>query len=375
MDFFRRQEWDIVGRAWIWLGISLILIAVGLGTGVVKGLNYGIDFTGGSLMKFQFDRPLASTGLLDAEVVAKTRSMLEDYGLAKSQIQVAGGNQLLIRTQQMAEEEAGRQEAEIAQGLQELFGVQAGTASLLGRDMVGPVVGERLKSRAVWALVLGAILILIYIAIRYEFIFGVAGVAALIHDVCIVIGAMAVLRVELNTEFVAAVLTMVGYSINDSVVIFDRIRENMRLHRGRDFTSVINNSLLQTLSRSVNTSMTTLFGLIAIFLFGGPAIHAFALAMIVGVITGTYSSIFIASPLMMLWHKRRAARPAAARPAVAAAGGARPRVADTETVAAPQTSAAQEAVQRIRREAQEEKQEERRTRRKRKKDKRSRKRF
>ena len=376
MDFFRRQEWDIVGRAWIWLGLSLILIVGGLGTALVGGLNYGIDFTGGSLLKFQFDETLASSGLSDREVIAQTRALLADHGLATSQTQVSGGNQLLIRTPQMAEAEAARQEGEIAAGLQELFGAQAGAVSSLGREMVGPVVGRRLTNRALLALVLGSIFILIYIAIRYEFIFGVAGVVALIHDVCIVIGAMAVFRTELNTEFVAAILTMVGYSINDTIVIFDRIRENTRLHRGREFASVINSSLLQTLSRSINTSATTLFGLLALFFFGGPAIRPFALALIVGVTTGTYSSIFIASPLVVLWQKRRASRSASVtRPTPAAVGSTRGRPAGTESVAGPQDSAAQEAVQRLQQDAQAEKQEERRKRRGRKKEKSGRKRF
>ena len=377
MDFFRRQQWNIVGHIWVWYGISLVLILAGLGTVVIKGMNYGIDFTGGSLLKFQFDQPLVSGDIPAAQVIGKARAMLQQHGLAKSQIQVAGGNQLLIRTPQAEEAEAAQQQQQIQQSLQELFGQQAGTVSAVGRDMVGPVVGAHLRNAAILALILGSILILIYIAIRYEFVFGVAGVVALIHDVLIVIGVMALLQVELNTEFVAAILTMVGYSVNDSVVIFDRIRENMRLHRGREFASIVNASLLQTMTRSINTSMTTLLGLIAIFFFGGPAIHAFALALIVGVATGTYSSIFIAAPLVVLWQKRRrAAAPVVARrPAAVAAGGGGGKSVAAEPTPSSETSQVDEVIERTQRQTQEEKREQRRKRRKSKRDKGSRKRF
>ncbi len=371
MDFFRRQNWNIVGHVRLWFGISLLLILAGLGTAAVKGLNYGIDFTGGSLLKFQFDQPLVSDQLSTAQVIAQTRSVLQKHGLA-SQIQVAEGNQLLIRTAQVEEAEAARQEQTIAAELSQLFGEVGGSVESLGRDMVGPVVGERLRTQAIIALLLGSIFILIYIAIRYEFRFGVAAVAALVHDVLIVVGAMALLRTELNTEFVAAILTVIGYSVNDSVVIFDRIRENMRLHRGGNFVSIVNASLLQTMARSINTTMTTLFALIALFFFGGPAIHAFSLALIVGITTGAYSSIFIASPLVVLWERRRA--PVAAsvrRPAAAVRSGGEKSPAPVG-VSTTETTSAEQVMKRTQEQAQEEK---RRKRRERKKKKSSKRRF
>jgi len=369
VDFFRRQNWNIVGHTWLWFGISLVVIVTGLGTVAVKGLNYGIDFTGGSLLKFQFDQPLVSDQLSTAQVIAQTRSMLQKHGLAKSQIQVAEGNQLLIRTVQMEEAEAARQEQSIGEELSQLFGEAGGSVASLGRDMVGPVVGERLRTQAIIALLLGSIFILIYIAIRYEFRFGVAAVAALVHDVLIVVGAMALLRTELNTEFVAAVLTVIGYSVNDSVVIFDRIRENMRLHRGGNFVGIVNASLLQTMARSINTTLTTLFALIALFFFGGPAIHAFSLALIVGITTGAYSSIFIASPLVVLWERRRAPVAAAARrPAAATSGGGQSSPAPVGA-SGTETTSAEEVMKRTQEQAQEEKRDKRRKRKKRKSSK------
>ncbi|GAI50435.1 unnamed protein product, partial [marine sediment metagenome] len=246
-------------------------------------MNYGIDFTGGTLMKYGFERSLTDSQHSTADVVAQTWVMLDEYGLSKCQIQVSGTTELLIRTATQDEDTAAQQAEQVAGGLRELFGDRAGTPKVLGRDLVGPVVGERLRNTALLALILGAILILIYIAIRYEFRFGVAGVVAIVHDVLIVVGVMSLLGAELNSEFVAAILTVIGYSINDSVVIFDRIRENMRLYRGGLFAEIANTSLLQTMTRSINTTVTTLFALIALFFFGGPAIHAFSLALIVGI--------------------------------------------------------------------------------------------
>ena len=376
MDFFRRSNFDIIGRSKLWFIVSLIVIGAGLISWIGRGMNYGIDFTGGTLMKYGFERSLTDSQHSAADVVARTRVMLENYGLGKCQIQVSGTTELLIRTATKDEDAAAQQAEQVAGGLRELFGDRAGTVNVLGRDLVGPVVGERLRNTALLALILGAILILIYIAIRYEFRFGVAGVVALVHDILIVIGIMSLLGAELNSEFVAAILTIIGYSINDSVVIFDRIRENMRLYRGGRFADIVNTSLLQTMTRSINTTVTTLFALIALFFFGGPAIHAFSLALIVGIASGAYSSIFVASPFVVLWERRevtveqRRRRPAYVGAAASEGGRAPEQI--TEKKSGPEKVSSEEAIQQAREEAQEEKREERR---KRRGDKSSRRRF
>ncbi len=379
MDFFRRSNFDIIGRSKLWFIISLVVIVVGMASMVTKGMNYGIDFTGGTLMKYGFERSLTDSQHSTRDVVAQTRAMLVELGLSKCQIQVSGETELLIRTATQDETAAAQQAGQVAGGLQELFGDRAGAAKVLGRDLVGPVVGKRLRNTALLALIIGAILILIYIAIRYEFRFGVAGVVALIHDVLIVIGVMSLLGAELNSEFVAAILTIIGYSINDSVVIFDRIRENMRLYRGGLFADIVNTSLLQTMTRSINTTVTTLFALIALFFFGGPAIHAFSLALIVGIASGAYSSIFVASPFIVLWERREVtAEQRRRRPtyvgATASEGGRAPEPI-IEKESGPEKRSSKEAIQEAREEAQEEKREERRERRKRRGDKSSRRRF
>jgi len=371
LDFFRRSNFDIIGRSRLWFIISLIVIVAGLVSWATRGMNYGIDFTGGTLLKYQFERSLTSAEHSAANVVSQTRTMLEEYGLYKSQIQVSGGDELFIRTAAQNETEAAQQDEQVRQGLQELFGERAGNVKLLGRDLVGPVVGKHLRNTALWALVLGSALILLYIAIRYEFRFGVAGVVALIHDVLIVVGVMSLLRAELNSEFVAAILTIIGYSINDSVVIFDRIRENMRLYRGSPFADITNTSLLQTMTRSLNTTATTLFALVALFFFGGPAIHSFSLALIVGITSGAYSSIFIASPLVVAWGRGQVTVQQRRRPAyvgaAASKGGGAPAP-TTQKESEPEKVSSKQVIQQAKEEAQEEKREERRERRKRRGD-------
>jgi len=378
LDFFRRSNLDIIGRSKLWLIISLVVIVVGIASLVTRGMNYGIDFTGGTLMKYGFERSLTDSQHSAADVVARTRAMLVEYGLSKCQIQVSGETELLIRTATKDEDTAAQQAEQVAGGLRELFRDRAGAVNILGRDLVGPVVGKRLRNTAVLALIIGAILILIYIAIRYELRFGVAGVVAIVHDVLIVVGVMSLLGAELNSEFVAAILTIIGYSINDSVVIFDRIRENMRLYRGGRFADIVNTSLLQTMTRSINTTVTTLFALIALFFFGGPAIHAFSLALIVGIASGAYSSIFIASPIVVLWERgevttRERRRPAYVGASASEGGGAPKQI--TEKESEPEKKSSKEAIQQAREEAQEEKREERRERRKRRGDRSSRRRF
>jgi len=335
VDFFRRQNWDIIKYTWLWFTISGVVIAVGMGVWAVRGLNWGIDFTGGSLLRYQFERPLVTGPGEDIEVIRKTREMLESMGLGKSQIQVADNNQIFIRTPQVENDaEARERDRKIAAGLQELFGEQGGKLQTLGRETVGPVIGKMLTKSAIQALTLGIALILLYITIRYEFRFGVAAVLALIHDTAIVIGAMAILQTELNTWFVAALLTVLGYSINDTVIIFDRIRENRGIHRRAPLANVVNASLLQTMSRSINTVLTTLFTLIALFALGGATIKGFALALIVGIAAGCYSSIFTASPIVVAWYNladRRTSR---------APTGARVRTARVATESAPAVEAA-----------------------------------
>lgn len=379
MDFFRRQKWDIVGHSRLWFAISAIVIVIGMGTWAVRGLNWGIDFTGGSLLRYQFERPLVTEAGQAIEVTQQTRALLADMGLEGSQIQVAGDDEIYIRVPEVdTDAEAREQDAAIEAGLIGLFGERGGELESLGRETVGPVIGEMLRRSAIQALSIGIILILIYITVRYEFRFAIASVVALVHDTAILVGAMAILQTELNTWFVAALLTVLGYSINDTVVIFDRIRENRSIHRRAEMSEVVNASLLQTLARSINTAVTTLFTLIALYVLGGATIQGFALALIVGVAVGCYSSIFTASPFVCSWYaaaqaKRTGERSRSRRPAdVEAVTEAAVESAEPAQEAQGTRPSARDTMREAERAAQEEKRRQRRERRKKRKDKRDR---
>ncbi len=331
MDFFSRQNWNIIKYTWLWLSLSILMILVGMGFVVFRGLNWGIDFTGGSLLQYQFENPIASEPGEDIEVVRQTREMLTEMGLGKSQIQVADNDQIYIRTPQVENDtEARSQDQAISAKLTEMFGERGGKLESLGRQTVGPVIGQMLTRSALQALALGSLLILIYITVRYEFRFAVVSILSLLHDMFVLVGIMAILQIELDSWFVAAILTILGYSINDTVVIFDRIRENRSIHRRAPLGAIANASLLQTMARSINTGLTAIFTLSALYFLGGSTIQGFSLSLIIGIAAGAYSSVFNAAPLVVVWHnisERQAGRvrdeaPARrARPAAATAVG------------------------------------------------------
>ncbi|MGI5816699.1 MAG: protein translocase subunit SecF [Armatimonadota bacterium] len=381
MDFFHRRNWDIVKYSWLWFTISGILILTGMGFWAVRGLNWGIDFTGGSLLQYRFERPLVTTAGEDIEVIAQTRQFLVEMGLGMSQIQVADNDQIFIRTPEVENDEEARQrDLAIEAKLVEVFGDRGGDVESLGRQTVGPVIGEMLTRSAIEALTLGVILILIYITVRYEFRFAVASVIALLQDTTLLLGALAVVQTELNSWLVAAILTVIGYSINDTVIILDRIRENRSLHRRAPLESVVNASLLQTMARSINTGLTTIFTLMALYLLGGATIEGFALALIIGIAAGGYSSIFTASPIVVTWYRladqrggrARSGAPsrarAASRASVAAATGAESEEVEGQQ---PARRSMRDTMKEAERVAQEEKRRKRRERRKKDTDGRS----
>jgi preprotein translocase subunit SecF len=325
VDFFRRQRWDIIGKSWLWFALSGIILFAGVAAWGIHGLNYGIDFRGGSLVRYQLDKPIAKTPDEEEKAVKQLREAMASIGIAQAEIQVAGGNGILVRTDKVANDEEAQQRDDAIRGkIEELYGAQYGPVQALGRETVGPVIGQEMRWTALKAVVIGEALILLWIAIRYEFKFGIAAILALAHDVVATTGIMALLHVELNSWFVAVLLTVVGYSVNDTVVIFDRIRENRGRHRHAPFAPIVNASLLETMARSLNTVLTVVYTLLALLFFGGPVIHGFALAMLIGVSFGCYSSIFIAAPLVV-WFERlgqkRAGVTVSSRPIMATAGG------------------------------------------------------
>jgi len=286
---------DFVGRRKFAFGLSIILILVSVGTFLVQGLNLGIDFRGGVLIEVETEGPAN---------IPELRRALGGLGLGEIQVQEFGApNDILIRVQQQEGGEDAQQEAITV--IKEALGDAA--KEYRRTESVGPTIGAELIKAAILAVSLALGAILIYIWFRFEWQFGVGAVIALSHDVITTIGLFAVTQLEFNLATVAAVLTIAGYSINDTVVIYDRVREELRRYKKLPIPDLLNLAANRTLSRTFLTSVTTLIALIALAVFGGPIIRDFSLAMIWGVLIGTYSSIFVAVPALLLLNLSRSA--------------------------------------------------------------------
>lgn len=291
-------KFDIAGRAKVWFVISLLIIIPGLFSMVTRGFNFGIDFTGGTIIDLKFE---------NAVEISKVRDSLRPFGLDGATIQLSGDSSdvasstnVMIRTVDLEE----NQRKEVMAGIRS----SVGNFEVLREEKVGATIGSELIFNAVMALVISWVLIILYIAYRFEFKFGVAAIGALIHDILIVLAIFSFTQKQIDSSFVAALLTIVGYSINDTIVIFDRIRENLKLHfrRGANLADIVNRSVYQTLTRSFYTVFTCLFTTLALYFFGGDTTKDFAFALTIGFISGCYSSIFIAGPLWLTlrnWKK------------------------------------------------------------------------
>ena len=268
--------------------LSLVFIVIALGSLVVRGLNLGIDFTGGTLVE---------VGFPTAVELPSVRERLSSEGFDDAVVQHFGTSRdVLIRL-------APRADIESAELSDRAFNAMLNldsSADLRRVEFVGPQVGDELTEDGGLAMLYALIGILIYVGLRFEYRFAVGAVIALIHDVIITIGIFSVLQVEFDLPVLAAVLAVIGYSLNDTIVVYDRIRENFRKRRKGDSQAIINTSLNQTLSRTLVTSMTTLLVLLSLFFFGGEIIHGFALALIIGVVIGTYSSVYVAGSAILM---------------------------------------------------------------------------
>ncbi len=273
---------QIIQKRKIFYIISLLIIIPGLVSLVFQGLNQGIDFKGGSILHVKMSSSVTS---------AEVRSVLSDFDLDRSEVQKSG-DEFYVRTEVLTQEKTN----EIMGALKTEFE----QVTFLSSDTVGATIGSELTRNAFLALGIAAVLMLLYITIRFEWTFGVAAVLAIIHNVLVVLGVFSIMQWEINTAFIAAILTVIGYSINDTIVIFDRVRENMKRTKRQDYEELLNKSITQTLNRSINTVLTSAFTLVALLLLGGATIKFFVAAMLIGFVVGAYSSIFIASPL---WYE------------------------------------------------------------------------
>jgi preprotein translocase subunit SecF len=301
LQIFVNARYDFVGkRRWFYFASLAAVVVSLISIAAHRGLNYGIDFTGGALVQVRYDKPVT---------VAQVRQGLDELKLGSAVIQQFGDvREYLIRLP-----ETEQKAAEISSRIQAALGKAAGAQIEIRRlEFVGPQVGRDLQLQALYAVLAGMIGILIYVAIRFDFRGGVISIAALAHDVIVTLGAISLTNREMSLPVLAALLTIVGYSINDTIVVFDRIRENRGrgLRRGQSVADLVNNAINQTLSRTILTSFTTFLSALVLFLFGGEVLHDFAFALVVGVVTGTYSSVAAATLVMdwELWSSKKATK-------------------------------------------------------------------
>lgn len=287
-----------IKRRKIFYLISIMAVLPGLISLALQGLNLGIDFTSGSIVEIRFEK---------AAQVEQVREIVKNEGFEAGRIQQSGDRDFLIRTTKLTQDDSKK--------LMDSFTGKIGKVELLRNEYVDPIISTELFWRALGALAIASVLMVIYITFRFEFKQGIAAIIALLHDTLLVIGIFSLFRIEVDSAFIAAILTIIGYSINDTIIIFDRIRENLRMQKkGQSLEDLVNLSIWQTLARSINTVLTVMFVLLALYFLGGATVKTFVLAMLIGVASGAYSSIFNASPIwvdLRLMDKKDKARAAA----------------------------------------------------------------
>ncbi len=289
MELFKQTKTiNFMGKSKIAIAISIILVLASWGILATKGLNYGIDFAGGTIVQVKYEGPAP------IDKIRKTLSGNPVYDGAQI-TEFGSPEEIIIRLKTSSKDvksDMGDVTREALKG--------TGKYEIRRVDIVGPKVGSELREKGVMAMLLAILGILIYVAVRFEWRFAVASILALVHDISIAMGAISLVGLDVNLDVLAALLTLLGYSLNDTIIVFDRIREGITGSKTTDLGEVINESITKTLSRTTLTSLTTFFVVLTLFAFGGEIIHAFAFTLLIGIIVGTYSSIFVASPIL-LW--------------------------------------------------------------------------
>jgi len=292
MQFLVNSNFNFIGKRKIARIFSIALILIGVGSLIIQGgPKLGIDFTGGTSLRLRFEKGVP---------IGDVRSAIASLGIGNAEIKNFGDSaDILIRVQEQETSGAGITDA-IKAELSKVFPDNPERS----KDSVGPKIGAELRTKTITSILIALVGMLIYITWRFEFKFAVGAIVALFHDVIITLGVFSILQLEISLPIIAAFLTIVGYSLNDTIVIFDRIRENLKVLRRETYESIVNTSLNQSLTRTIITSLTTLIVVLILYFFGGSVIHNFAFALIIGVIIGTYSSIFVASPIVIDWELR-----------------------------------------------------------------------
>lgn len=292
---------NIVAKKWIFFFISGLIILPGLVSLLLFGLRLSIDFTGGSLVELQ------SSSFSDAKNVSAVKKIFNEKSIEVSSVTNSDKNTYIFRTKEISQKENDQ--------IKSLIEKKIGKVDEKRFETLGPTIGKELTQKALMSIFIASLMIVLYIAWSFRsvpkpyssFRFGVSAIAALLHDVLVIVGIFSLfghfLKVEIDSLFVTALLTIIGFSVHDTIVVFDRIRENLKKMPGKSFSYVVNESVVETLARSLSTSLTVVFTLLALLLFGGETIRWFVMALLIGIISGTYSSIFNAAPLLVLWEE------------------------------------------------------------------------
>jgi len=295
MKIFTNPNYDFVRWRWHAMALSLVVILAGAFMIGTRGLQKGVDFEGGSIVLVKFDQPVE---LSSVRTLYGGDAVVQQYGNADSR-------EVMIRVKRTGAETAGNLSTEADKVVATLTQANLGNFQVIGTEIVGPIVGEQLRRQGLMATVLAMAGIMLYIALRFQFSFAVGAIVATLHDVLICLAFLSFFRYDMTLNVVAGLLTITGYSVNDTIVIFDRVRENMRGMRRDNLSTIVNLAVNQTLSRTVITAGTTLLSVLSLYLFGGEVLKGFAFTMLVGIISGTYSTIFIAASLAIMFQGRR----------------------------------------------------------------------
>lgn len=308
MALFENPNYDFLKWRWHAITLSAVIVVAGFAYGFQRGIPLGIDFSGGTILVAQFEQPVS-----DDQVRAAVASSIQgDYVIQA--YGDAAANQKLIRLPQLADEETAALDQNAKAVVDALTKANLGKFEIISQELVGPVIGADLQRKGIYATLASIFGITIYIGWRFRFAFAIGAIAATLHDVLVTLAFLFFFGYDLSLNIVAAILTITGYSVNDTIVIFDRVRENLRTKRRDPLEKVVNQSVNQTLSRTVITAGTTFFAVLALYLFGGEVLEGFAFTMLVGIISGTYSTIFIAASIaIILGNKQVKGRTAAAR--------------------------------------------------------------
>jgi preprotein translocase subunit SecF len=299
MALLQNTNYDFIKWRWHALALSAVVIIAGLAYGISRGIPLGIDFSGGTIMVVKFEQPVSDDQVRQAIASISGEQVIQTYGDPAQ-------NQKVIRLPQLIQEEGGALDQNARAVVDALNKANVGKIEVISQDLVGPVIGADLQRRGIYAMLASIVGITIYIGLRFRFAFAIGAIAATFHDILVAVAFLFFFGYDLSLNVVAAILTITGYSVNDTIVIFDRVRENLRSKRRDSLEKVVNESVNQTLSRTIITAGTTFLAVLALYLFGGEVLEAFAFTMLVGIISGTYSTIFIASSIAIILSARQA---------------------------------------------------------------------